>query len=77
MFIGRRCRTVDVEDYDDDDQGSGVGKGKLRGHGAFGNPSKCVGSHDGNGGSSSLIGIKFEPDLHCWEGQGGPEVAAD
>ncbi len=40
MFLGKRCRTVAVEDHGDDDQSNGVGKGKLRVLGAFGNPSK-------------------------------------
>jgi hypothetical protein len=42
MFLGRRCRTVAVEDRDDDDQGNGVGKGKLRVLGAFRNPSMAM-----------------------------------
>jgi hypothetical protein len=77
MFLGKRCRTVAVEDHDDDDQSNGVGKDKLRVVGAFGNPSKCVGSRDGNGGSGSRIGIKFELDFHCRKEQGGPKAAAD
>ncbi len=59
MFLGKRSRTVDVEDCNYDDQSNGVGKGKLRVLGAFGNLSKCVGNCDGNAGSGSLIGIKF------------------
>jgi hypothetical protein len=77
MFLGKRRRTVAVEDCDDDNQSNGIGKGELRVLGAFGNPSKCVGSRNGNGGSGSLIGIKFELDFHCHEQQGGPKVAAD
>jgi hypothetical protein len=77
MFLGKRCRTVAVEDCVDDDQSHGVCKGELRVLGAFGNPSKCLGSHDGNGGFGSFIGIKFKLDFHCCEEQGGPEVAAD
>jgi hypothetical protein len=77
MYLGKRCRTVAVEDCDDEDQSNGVGKGKLRVLGAFRNPSKCVGSHDGDGGSGSLIGIKFKLDFHCREQQGGPKVVAD
>jgi hypothetical protein len=77
MFLGKRCRMVAVEDCNDDDQSNGVGKGKLRALGAFKKPSKCVGSGDGNGGSGSLIGIKFELDFHCREQQGGPKVAVD
>jgi hypothetical protein len=45
--------------------------------GAFGNPSECVGSRDGDGGSGSFIGIKFELDVHCHEQQGGPKLVAD
>ncbi len=60
MFLGKRCKTVDVEACNNDNQSNGIGKGKLRVLGAFGNPSKCVGSRNGNGGSGSLIGIKFE-----------------
>jgi hypothetical protein len=63
--LGKRCRMVAVEDHDDDDQGNRVGKGKLRVLGAFRNTSECIGSHDCNGGSGSLIGIKFELDFHC------------
>jgi hypothetical protein len=77
MFLGKRCRKVAVEDRDDDDQSNGVGKGELRVLGAFGNPSKCIGSTDGNGGFGSLIGIKFELDFHCHEEQGGPKAAVD
>jgi hypothetical protein len=77
MSLGRRCRTVAVEDWDDDDQGDGVGKGKLRVLGAFRNPSKCVGSCDGDGGSGSLIGIKFKLDFDCRKEQGGPKAVAD
>jgi hypothetical protein len=44
MFLGKRCRTVAVEDWDDDYQGNGVGKCKLRVLGAFRNLSKCIGS---------------------------------
>jgi hypothetical protein len=75
--LEKRSRNVYVEDCDDDDQSNGVGKGKLRVFGAFGNLSKCVGSHDGNGGSGSLIGIKFELDFHCCKQQDGPKPAAD
>jgi hypothetical protein len=77
MILGKRCRTVAVEDSNDDDQSNGVGKGNLRVLGAFGNPSECVGSRNGNCGSGSLIGIKFKLDFHCRKEQGGPEVAAD
>jgi hypothetical protein len=77
MFLGKRSRMVAVEDQDDDDQSDGVGKGKLRVFGAFGNPSEYVGSRDGDGGSGSLIGIKFELDFHCRKQQDGPEPAAD
>jgi hypothetical protein len=54
ISLDKRCMTVAVEDWDDDDQDDSVGKGKLRVLGAFRNASKCVGSHDGNGGSGSL-----------------------
>ncbi len=54
ISLGKRCRTVAVEDCNDDDQGDGVGKGKLRVLGAFRNASDCVGSRDHNGGSGSL-----------------------
>jgi hypothetical protein len=77
MFLGKRCRALAVEDQDDDDQSDGVGKGKLRVLSAFGNPSKCVGSRNGNSGSGSLFGIKFKLDFHCREQQGGPKVVAD
>ncbi len=77
MFLGKRCQTVAVEDCNDDNQSNGVGKGELRVLGAFGNPSECVGSRDGNGGSGSLIGIKFKLDFNCHEQQGGLKVAAD
>jgi hypothetical protein len=77
MFLGKRCRTVAVEDCDDDDQSDGVGKGELRVLGAFRNPSECIGSRDGNGGSGSFISIKFKLDFHCCEEQGGPKVVAD
>ncbi len=59
MFLGKRSRLVAVEDCNDDDQSNGVGKGNLRVLGAFRNLSDCVGSRNGNGGSGSLIGIKF------------------
>ncbi len=77
MFLGKRCGTVAVEDCNDDNQSDGVGKGELRVLNAFGNLSKCVGSQDGNGGSGSLIGIKFKLDFHCREQQGGPKAVAD
>jgi hypothetical protein len=77
MFLGKRCRIVTVEDCDDDDQSNGVGKGKLSGLVAFRNLSECIGSHDGNSVSGSLIGIKFELDFHCREEQGGPKAVAD
>jgi hypothetical protein len=66
-----------VVDWDDDDQSDGVGKGKLRVLGAFRNLSKCIGSRNGNGGSGSLIGIKFELDFHCREQQDGSKLVAD
>ncbi len=75
--LGKRCRTVAVEDRDDDIQGDGVGKGKLRVLGAFRNASKCIGSRNCDGGSGSLINIRFEPDFHCRGEQGGPEATAD
>jgi hypothetical protein len=77
ISLGKRCRTVTVEDPDDDDQGDGVGKGKLRVIGAFRNASEFVGSRDHDGGSGSLIGIKFELDFYCRREQGGPKAAAD
>ena len=76
MFLGKRCRTVAVEDHDDDNQSDCVGKGKLRVLGAFRNPSECVGCRNGDGGSGSLISIKFELDFHCREQQDGPKPAA-
>jgi hypothetical protein len=77
MSLGKRCKTVAVEDCNDVDQGNGVGKGGLRVLGTFRNPSECVGSRNGDGGSGSLIGIKFELDFHCRKEQGGPKAAAD
>jgi hypothetical protein len=77
MFLGKSCRMVAVEDRDDDDQSNGIGKGKLRVLGAIGNRSKCIGGGDDDGGSGSLIGIKFELDFHCREQQGGPKAVAD
>jgi hypothetical protein len=77
MFLGKRSRTVAEEDCNDDNQSNGVGKGKLRVLGAFRNLSKCVGSHDGNNGSGSLIGIKFDIDYHCREQQDSPKLAGD
>jgi hypothetical protein len=77
MFFGKRCRTIAVEDIDDDDQSDGVDKGKLRVLGAFGNSSEYIESRDGNGGSGSLIGIKFKLDFHCRKEQGGPKAVAD
>jgi hypothetical protein len=77
MFFGKRCRTVAVEDCDDDDQSDGVGKGKLRVLGAFGSPSDCIGSRNGNGGSGSLIGIKLKLDFHCRKEKGGPKEAVN
>jgi hypothetical protein len=76
MFLGKRSQTVAVEDPDNDDQSDGVGKGKSRVFSAFGNLSKCIGSRNGNNGSSSLISIKFELDFHCREQQDGPKPAA-
>ena len=75
--LGKRCRTVAIEDDNDNDQVEGVGEGKLRVFGAFRNPSECVGSRDCNSGSGSLIGIKFEHDFNYLGKQGGPKVAAD
>ncbi len=77
MFLGKRSQTDAVEDCDDDNQSNGVGKGKLRVLDAFGNPSKCVGSRDGNGGSGSLISIKFKLVFHCCKQQDGPKPLAD
>ncbi len=77
MFLGKRHWRVAVEDRDDGDQSNDIGKGEMRVLGAFGNPSKCVGGRNGNGGSGSLIGIKFELDFHCREQQGGSKAAAD
>jgi hypothetical protein len=54
ISLGKRCRTVAVEDRDDDDQGDGVGKCTLRVLGAFRNMSNCVGSRDCDGCSGSL-----------------------
>jgi hypothetical protein len=68
---------VAVEDCDDDDQGNGVGEGQLRVLGALRNASKCKGSRGGNGGSGSLIGIKFKLDFHSRREQGWPKAAAD
>jgi hypothetical protein len=68
---------VAVEDCNDNNQSNGVGKGELRVLGAFGNPSECVGSRDGDGGSGSLIGIKFKFDFHSCRQQGGPKLVAD
>jgi hypothetical protein len=77
MFLGKRRRTVAVEDCNDDNQSNGVGKGKVRVLSAFGNLSKCMGSRNGDGGSGSLIGIKFELEFHCRKQQGGPEAVVD
>jgi hypothetical protein len=77
ISLGKRCRTVAVEDCNDDDQGNGIGKGKLGVLSAFRNTSECKGSRAHNGGSGSLIGIKFELDFHCCGEQGVPKAAAD
>jgi hypothetical protein len=79
MFLGKRSRTVAVEDCNYDDQSDGVGKGELRVLGAFGNLSKCVRSCNGNGGSGRLISIKFKLklDFHCPKQQDGPKPTAD
>jgi hypothetical protein len=77
VFLGKRCRTVAVEDCDDEDQSDGVGKSKLRVLDAFGNPPECVGNRNGNNGSGSLISIKFKLDFNCHEQQGGPKLAGD
>jgi hypothetical protein len=77
IFLGKKSWTGAVEDCNDDDQSNSVGKGKLRVLSAFGDSSESVGSRDGNGGSSGLIGIKFKLDFHCHEQQNGPETAWD
>ncbi len=77
ISLGKRCRTVAVEDCDDDHQGNRVGKGNLRVLCAFRNVSECIGSRDGNGGSGSFVGSKFELDFHCRREQGGPEIVED
>jgi hypothetical protein len=77
MFLGKRYRMVAAEDCNDDDQSNRVGKGELRVLGAFRNPFECIGSRNGDGGSGSLIGIKFKLDFRCSEEEGGPEAAAD
>jgi hypothetical protein len=77
MFLGKRHWTVAVEDCNDDDQSNSIGKHKLWVLGASGNPSECLGSRDGNSGSGSLIGNKFQLGFHCRKQQGGPEAAAD
>ena len=77
ISLGKRCRTVAVEDRDDDDQGNRVGEGKLRVLGAFRNPSECVGCRNGDGGSGSLISIKFKLDFHCHEQQDEPKLAVE
>jgi hypothetical protein len=77
MLLGKRSGMVAVKDHDDDNQSNGVGKGKLRVLGAFKNSSESVESRDGDRGSGSLIGIKFELDFHCREQQYGPKRKAD
>ncbi len=77
IFLGKKSWTSAVEDRDDDDRSDSIGKGKLRVLSAFRDSSQSVGSHDGNGGSSGLINIKFELDFHCREQQNGPETAWD
>ncbi len=49
----------------------------MRVLGAFRNAFVCAGSRDCNGGSGSLIGVKFELDFHCRGEQGGHKAAAD
>jgi hypothetical protein len=68
---------VAVEDCKDDDQSNVVGKGELRVLSALRNLSECIGSRNGNGGSGSLIDIKFKLDFHCCEQQDGPKLASD
>jgi hypothetical protein len=77
ISLGKRCRSVAVEDCNDDDQDDRVGEGKLRALGAFRNASECIGSRNCKGGSGSLIGIKIELDFHCHGEQGGPKAVAD
>jgi hypothetical protein len=77
IFLGKRSRTGAVEDCNDDNQNNSVGKCKLRVLGSFGDLSKSVGSCDGNSGSGSLMGIKFELDFYCREQQNGPKMVAD
>ncbi len=53
-----------VEDGNDDDHCNHVGSNKLGIIQVFGFAAEAVGSHDGNGSFSSLLGIKFELDFH-------------
>jgi hypothetical protein len=53
-----------IKDCNDVDEGNHIGKGKLRVPGAFGDSSKSVGSHDGNGGFGRLVCVQFELDFH-------------
>jgi hypothetical protein len=77
ISLGKRCRTVAVEDRVNEDQGKGVGKGKLRVLSAFRNASECIGSRDCIGASGSLIDVKFELDFHCHGEQGRPKATVD
>jgi hypothetical protein len=55
-----------IENCDDDDQSKCVESIKLGELGDCRDTTASVCGHDGNGGSSSLFGIKFELDFHCW-----------
>jgi hypothetical protein len=75
ISLGKRCRTVAVEDCDDENQGKKFDECKLSVLGAFRNVSECIGSRTCDCGSDSLIHIKFELDFHSRGEQGGPEEA--
>jgi hypothetical protein len=56
-LFGFRRLTGGVKDCNDDNEGNRIGKGKLRALGAFGDLSKSIGSHDGNGGFGRLFRV--------------------
>jgi hypothetical protein len=47
-----------VKDCNDGNEGNGIGKGKSRLLGAFGDSSRSIGSHNGNGGFGHLLRVQ-------------------
>ncbi len=59
-----RCRSGAAKYCNYGNEGNCVGEGELRVLGDFGDMSKSVGSHYGNGGFGRLFRVQFKLDFH-------------